>query len=94
MACYRQDSENEDTCLDMERLVQRFRANLVISGQEPFVEESWSHLTIGASQFKVKTSTYTDTLINSKKIKNAHYIMFFLLCLGNRKMWPLPDDWS
>ncbi|XP_057197994.1 molybdenum cofactor sulfurase isoform X1 [Triplophysa rosa] len=49
----RQESENKDTCLDMERLVQRFRANLVISGQEPFVEESWSHLTIGASQFQV-----------------------------------------
>ncbi|KAA0717773.1 Molybdenum cofactor sulfurase [Triplophysa tibetana] len=49
----RKDSENKDTCLDIECLVQRFRANLVISGQEPFVEESWTHITIGASQFQV-----------------------------------------
>ncbi|KAG1950608.1 molybdenum cofactor sulfurase [Pimephales promelas] len=45
----RHDSENEG----MEQLIQRFRANLVISGQEPFAEDDWSHLTVGGAQFQV-----------------------------------------
>nr|XP_055026069.1 molybdenum cofactor sulfurase isoform X1 [Misgurnus anguillicaudatus] len=49
----RQENESKDMRLDMEQLVQRFRANIVVSGQEPFVEEGWSHLTIGTTKFKV-----------------------------------------
>ncbi|XP_052428201.1 molybdenum cofactor sulfurase isoform X2 [Carassius gibelio] len=49
----RQDSENEGTWHDMEKLIQRFRANLVISGQEAFAEDDWSHLTVGDTQFQV-----------------------------------------
>lgn len=37
----------------MEQLIQRFRANLVISGQEAFAEDDWSHLTVGDTQFQV-----------------------------------------
>ncbi|XP_016368058.1 molybdenum cofactor sulfurase-like [Sinocyclocheilus rhinocerous] len=49
----RYDSVNEGTWHDMEQLIQRFRANLVISGQEAFSEDGWSHLTIGDTQFQV-----------------------------------------
>lgn len=49
----RHDSDNEETWRDTEQLVQRFRANLVISAQEPFAEDNWSHLTIGNTQFQV-----------------------------------------
>lgn len=49
----RHDSENEGTWSDTEQLVQRFRANLVISEQEAFAEDNWSHLTIGSTQFQV-----------------------------------------
>ncbi|XP_051507262.1 molybdenum cofactor sulfurase isoform X2 [Myxocyprinus asiaticus] len=49
----RQDSDNEAICIDMEQLIQRFRPNLVISGQEPFAEEDWSHLIVGGTQFQV-----------------------------------------
>uniref|UniRef100_A0A8C7DAW5 Molybdenum cofactor sulfurase n=1 Tax=Oncorhynchus kisutch TaxID=8019 RepID=A0A8C7DAW5_ONCKI len=34
-------------------LVSRFRANLVISGLEPFEEDDWSHLIIGNTHFQV-----------------------------------------
>uniref|UniRef100_A0A672R208 Molybdenum cofactor sulfurase n=1 Tax=Sinocyclocheilus grahami TaxID=75366 RepID=A0A672R208_SINGR len=47
------NSENEGTWHDMEQLIQRFRANLVISGQEAFAEDDWSHLTVGDTQFQV-----------------------------------------
>uniref|UniRef100_A0A672R2J9 Molybdenum cofactor sulfurase n=1 Tax=Sinocyclocheilus grahami TaxID=75366 RepID=A0A672R2J9_SINGR len=49
----RHNSENEGTWHDMEQLIQRFRANLVISGQEAFAEDDWSHLTVGDTQFQV-----------------------------------------
>ncbi|XP_067278417.1 molybdenum cofactor sulfurase isoform X2 [Pseudorasbora parva] len=49
----RHDSENEGAWSDMEQLIERFRANLVISGQEPFEEDDWSHLTVGDTQFQV-----------------------------------------
>ncbi|XP_067241238.1 molybdenum cofactor sulfurase isoform X1 [Chanodichthys erythropterus] len=49
----RHDSENEETWSDKERLIQRFRANLVISGQEPFEEDDWSYLTVGGTKFQV-----------------------------------------
>lgn len=54
LACLRHDSENEGTWHDMEQLIQRFRANLVISGQEAFVEDDWSQLTVGDTQFQVR----------------------------------------
>uniref|UniRef100_A0A671LTN2 Molybdenum cofactor sulfurase n=1 Tax=Sinocyclocheilus anshuiensis TaxID=1608454 RepID=A0A671LTN2_9TELE len=47
------NSENEGTWHDMEQLIQRFRANLVISGQEAFAEDDWSHLTVGDTPFQV-----------------------------------------
>ncbi|XP_043112329.1 molybdenum cofactor sulfurase [Puntigrus tetrazona] len=48
----RHDSENEGTWHDTERLIQRFRANLVVSGQEAFAEDGWSHLTVGDTVFQ------------------------------------------
>lgn len=54
LACLRQDSENEGTWHDMEQLIQRFRANLVISGPQAFAEDDWSHLTVGDTQFQVR----------------------------------------
>uniref|UniRef100_A0A8C7VKR1 Molybdenum cofactor sulfurase n=1 Tax=Oncorhynchus mykiss TaxID=8022 RepID=A0A8C7VKR1_ONCMY len=39
--------------LDIHELVSRFRANLVISGLEPFEEDDWSHLIIGNTHFQV-----------------------------------------
>uniref|UniRef100_A0A8C2KCT5 Molybdenum cofactor sulfurase n=1 Tax=Cyprinus carpio TaxID=7962 RepID=A0A8C2KCT5_CYPCA len=46
-------SHNEGTWHDMEQLIQRFRANLVISGPQAFAEDDWSHLTVGDTQFQV-----------------------------------------
>lgn len=54
LPCLRHDSENKGTWLDTEQLIQRFRANLVISGQEAYAEDDWSHLTVGDTQFQVR----------------------------------------
>ncbi len=54
LACLRHDSENEGTWHDTEQFIQRFRANLVISGQEAFAEDDWSHLTVEDTQFQVR----------------------------------------
>ncbi|KAJ8273011.1 hypothetical protein GJAV_G00096330 [Gymnothorax javanicus] len=38
---------------DVHQLIHRFRANLVICGEEPFEEDQWSNLMIGNTLFKV-----------------------------------------
>uniref|UniRef100_A0A8C7VM45 Molybdenum cofactor sulfurase n=1 Tax=Oncorhynchus mykiss TaxID=8022 RepID=A0A8C7VM45_ONCMY len=48
----RQESSDHQP-LDIHELVSRFRANLVISGLEPFEEDDWSHLIIGNTHFQV-----------------------------------------
>jgi len=61
----------------MEQLIQRFRANLVISGQEPFAEDDWSHLTVGGAQFQVgKNMSWTH---NWQEIK-LMFRSFLILC--------------
>lgn len=42
-----------DQLLDLQNVISRFRANLVIAGVEPFEEDNWSHLIIGNTQFMV-----------------------------------------
>uniref|UniRef100_A0A672H589 Molybdenum cofactor sulfurase n=1 Tax=Salarias fasciatus TaxID=181472 RepID=A0A672H589_SALFA len=39
--------------LDTQSVISRFRANLVIAGEEPFEEDNWSHLIIGSTRFVV-----------------------------------------
>ncbi|KAG5842204.1 hypothetical protein ANANG_G00175170 [Anguilla anguilla] len=38
---------------DVQQLIHRFRANLVIWGEEPFEEDEWTSLKIGSTLFKV-----------------------------------------
>ncbi|KAK6293426.1 hypothetical protein J4Q44_G00357520 [Coregonus suidteri] len=49
----RQESSDDHQPLDIQQLIGRFRANLVISGLEPFEEDDWSHLIIGSTHFQV-----------------------------------------
>ncbi|XP_029377089.1 molybdenum cofactor sulfurase isoform X1 [Echeneis naucrates] len=49
----RQDYSEGDQLLDTQNVISRFRANLVITGVEPFEEDNWSHLIIGNTQFVV-----------------------------------------
>ncbi|XP_026997805.2 molybdenum cofactor sulfurase [Tachysurus fulvidraco] len=49
----REDSSNDCTSFDMMQLINRFRANLVISGSKPFEEEDWTCVKIGSTQFQV-----------------------------------------
>ncbi|XP_019364786.1 PREDICTED: molybdenum cofactor sulfurase-like, partial [Gavialis gangeticus] len=39
--------------LETEQLIQRFRANIVINTVEPFEEEEWAEISIGALHFQV-----------------------------------------
>lgn len=41
--------------LEMEELIRRFRANIVISAPESFEEEEWAEISIGALRFQVWT---------------------------------------
>ncbi|KAL7877688.1 hypothetical protein SRHO_G00043310 [Serrasalmus rhombeus] len=47
------DGSQNGTSFDMLQLLHRFRANLVISGLEPFEEEDWSNVKIGGALFQV-----------------------------------------
>ncbi|XP_038593086.1 molybdenum cofactor sulfurase isoform X1 [Micropterus salmoides] len=49
----RQDESEGDQLLDTQNVISRFRANLVITGVEPFEEDNWSHLIIGNTHFMV-----------------------------------------
>ncbi|XP_026801265.3 molybdenum cofactor sulfurase isoform X2 [Pangasianodon hypophthalmus] len=49
----RQDSSNNCTSFNMLQLINRFRANLVISGSDPFEEEDWTSIKIGGTHFQV-----------------------------------------
>lgn len=49
----RQHDSVGDQLLDTQNVISRFRANLVIAGEEPFEEDNWSHLIIGNTQFVV-----------------------------------------
>ncbi|KFV65966.1 Molybdenum cofactor sulfurase, partial [Dryobates pubescens] len=39
--------------LELEELIRRFRANIVISAPQPFEEEEWAEISIGALRFQV-----------------------------------------
>ncbi|KAI4888314.1 hypothetical protein NFI96_017613 [Prochilodus magdalenae] len=52
----KQESSQNGTSFDMLQLIQRFRANLIISGLEPFEEDNWSDLKIGGAVFQVAGS--------------------------------------
>ncbi|OXB66330.1 hypothetical protein ASZ78_003721 [Callipepla squamata] len=41
--------------LEIEELIRRFRANIVISAPESFEEEEWAEISIGALRFQVQT---------------------------------------
>uniref|UniRef100_A0A3B3C9P5 MOSC domain-containing protein n=1 Tax=Oryzias melastigma TaxID=30732 RepID=A0A3B3C9P5_ORYME len=43
----------DEELLDSQNVIRRFRANLVITGGEPFEEDNWSHLIIGSTRFVV-----------------------------------------
>lgn len=47
----RQGSEAEN--FDIQQLIARFRANLVVMGAEPFEEDNWKHVVIGDLVFQV-----------------------------------------
>ncbi|XP_015212667.2 molybdenum cofactor sulfurase isoform X1 [Lepisosteus oculatus] len=46
---------DSSTCLQFntEQLIERFRANLVVSGKEPFEEDNWTKVTVGQTPFQV-----------------------------------------
>ncbi|KAJ8014567.1 hypothetical protein DPEC_G00041590 [Dallia pectoralis] len=50
---HRQEPSDDHGLFDTQRLISRFRANLVISGNEPFEEDDWSHLNIGNIHMQV-----------------------------------------
>ncbi|XP_024153562.1 molybdenum cofactor sulfurase [Oryzias melastigma] len=52
MSSRRGGCEDEEL-LDSQNVIRRFRANLVITGGEPFEEDNWSHLIIGSTRFVV-----------------------------------------
>jgi uncharacterized protein YcbX len=55
--------------------IERFRANLVVDGDEPFAEDHWARLTIGGTRFRltkpvgrcVMTSIHPRTLATAKE---------------------------
>src|SRR5215218_6016975 len=55
--------------------VERFRANLVVDGDEPFAEDRWQALTIGGTRFRVTkpvgrcvmTSIHPETLQTARE---------------------------
>ncbi|XP_060552726.1 molybdenum cofactor sulfurase-like [Ruditapes philippinarum] len=47
----REEGDTQD-CFDIDNLVDRFRGNLVVSGCDPFEEESWTSIKIGKLHFK------------------------------------------
>ncbi|XP_060781795.1 molybdenum cofactor sulfurase [Neoarius graeffei] len=49
----RQDSSDNCNSFDLPQVISRFRANLVISGSEPFEEEDWTSVKIGDTHFQV-----------------------------------------
>lgn len=49
----RKDSCEDDRLLDVQNVISRFRANLVMAGTEAFEEDNWSHLIIGNTRFVV-----------------------------------------
>uniref|UniRef100_A0A3B3Q9F4 Molybdenum cofactor sulfurase n=1 Tax=Paramormyrops kingsleyae TaxID=1676925 RepID=A0A3B3Q9F4_9TELE len=52
----RQGPEAEN--LDIQQLIARFRANLVVMGAEPFEEDNWKHVVIGDLVFQVTFGVY------------------------------------
>ncbi|XP_034040993.1 molybdenum cofactor sulfurase isoform X2 [Thalassophryne amazonica] len=44
---------SEDPIFETQNIINRFRANLVIAGREPFEEDNWLHLIIGNTRFTV-----------------------------------------
>ena len=46
-------------CAASDELIERFRPNLVVETQEPFVEEHWSSVQIGHETFIVCTYSLT-----------------------------------
>ncbi|XP_053477088.1 molybdenum cofactor sulfurase isoform X2 [Ictalurus furcatus] len=59
----RQDSSNNCTSFDMLQLINRFRANLVISGSEPFEEEDWTGVKIEGTHFQVTFGVYLNYVL-------------------------------
>ncbi|XP_062319922.1 molybdenum cofactor sulfurase [Osmerus eperlanus] len=49
----RQEGSEDHPSFNIQQLIGRFRANLVIDGIEPFEEDDWSHLIIGNTNFQV-----------------------------------------
>ncbi len=83
LACLRHDSENEGTWHDTEQLIQRFRANLVISGQEAYAEDDWSHLTVGDTQFQVRGNSWHIIISWNWNRCSGLFLMFWLRWLGD-----------
>ncbi|KAG9355853.1 hypothetical protein JZ751_000695 [Albula glossodonta] len=49
----RRNNSNNHQHFDVQQLIDRFRANLVIWGKEPFEEDDWTEVKIGNTIFKV-----------------------------------------
>ncbi|XP_056148041.1 molybdenum cofactor sulfurase isoform X2 [Lampris incognitus] len=49
----REECSNDHQLLDTDKLISRFRANLVVTGVEPFDEDNWSDLIVGNTRFQV-----------------------------------------
>ena len=47
------NSQVEDKINQVDSFIDRFRANLVVNGQEPFREDEWKMIKIGDLSFKV-----------------------------------------
>lgn len=78
----RQDDSEGDQLLDTQNVISRFRANLVIAGEEPFEEDNWPHLIIGNTRFVVSWDAWWKIFrcIKSGSLKNERP-----LCVINQK---------
>ncbi|XP_068183065.1 molybdenum cofactor sulfurase isoform X2 [Antennarius striatus] len=72
----RQDGSEGDELLDAQNVISRFRANLVVTGVEPFEEDNWSHLIIGDTRFVVSVgdarwSEWTRRLVSEQRSRSC-----------------------
>lgn len=57
--------------LEIEELIRRFRANIVVSAPESFDEEEWAEISIGALQFQV----WTFSLVHASVYHKAFWFL-------------------
>nr|XP_033786525.1 molybdenum cofactor sulfurase isoform X2 [Geotrypetes seraphini] len=82
-----EEDELEET-LHINALIERFRANLVITGSKPFEEEEWDEVSIGDLNFKVvKKCTRCQMICINQKTgeRNKQLLQILSACKGGKK---------